>query len=356
MNWEMYKDKFYYLAKFSGKDELYIQTCLSYAEKLFRQGLPVIYDLEHLSMLVGYKESYILKVCNSQSYFYRTFKIPKKVKGEYREISEPLPNLKNIQHWILNGILYNLSPNPHAKAYRRGYFIKDNAKYHRNQKTVLTIDIKDYFVSIGFKKVLNLFMKIGYCKSVAVALTNLCILNNGLPQGAPTSAMLSNLTTITLDEKISYYTSRRKIRYTRYADDMTFSGDLNEDKVIKFINEVLRSEEFVVNEQKTRTRHRNQQQEVTGIVVNEKLQVSRGYRKSLRQVMYYIKKYGLESHLRHTFEFETNKRHYVYQLLGKANFILSINPNDVEVKEYYNYLKELLEILKDNYDGDKILS
>ncbi|SDF84926.1 RNA-directed DNA polymerase [Paenibacillus sp. cl6col] len=340
MNWDDYKNRFYHFAKYDNKDDNYIDSCLNYAEKLFLKDIPVIYDVTHFSKLVGYKEAYIMKVSNSQGSFYREFKIPKKKKGEYRDIYEPLPNLKNIQRWILDEILNKLKPSPYSKAFRVGYSIKDNAKYHRNQKKLLNLDIKDYFKSIGYKKVYNFFRSLGYSKHVSVVLANVCTLDDELPQGAPTSPMLSNLITQRLDLRIAKFASKNKIRYTRYADDLTFSGDFEEGIVINFVRKVLLSDGFLINEQKTRVRKQNQQQEVTGIVVNEKLQASKKYRKSLRQKIYYIKRYGLEDHIS-KIEFD-NKIRYLYHLLGTANFILNVNPNDEEAKEYFNYLKQLL--------------
>jgi len=344
MKWEEYKSKFYHYASFEGKNQDYIDSCLNYAEKLFNKGVPIIYDQLHLSLLVGYEERYLIKVSNSQDLFYREFKILKKNKRDYRTISEPLPNLKNIQRWILNEILSKLEPSEYSKAFRPGFSIKDNARFHRGQKKVLTIDIKDYFGSIGFKQVYMFFINLGYSKQVAVMLANICTLDNGLPQGAPTSPMLSNLITKKLDQRIAGFSKKQNIRYTRYADDLTFSGDFNEGHVIKFIKKVLNSEGFIINDSKTRVRKGNQRQEVTGIVVNEKMQASRTYRRDFRQQMYYIKKYGFDSHV-DKIEGGT-PLNYLYRLLGMANFINNINPNDKEIKEDYHYLKELLRKIK----------
>src|SRR5690625_357890 len=131
MNWNQYKEDCYHYAKYNGKSEEYIKLCLVYAENLFGQDLPIIYDQTHLSLLVGYKLEYLIKVSNSSKHFYRKFQVPKRSKNEFRIISEPLPNLKNIQKWILNNILNQLEPNPYSKAFRKGYSIKDNAKFHR---------------------------------------------------------------------------------------------------------------------------------------------------------------------------------------------------------------------------------
>ncbi len=352
MDWIEYKSKFTYLAKYHNYDDNYIGKCLNYAKTLFDQNLPIIYDLDHLANLVGYNKLYIMKVCNAQNLFYREFKIPKKREGEFRKISEPLPNLKQIQRWILDNILYKVDPSPHAKAYRLGYSIKDNAKFHRKQKTVLTMDIENYFGTIDYRMVFTLFKNLGYSKFISTILSNLCIMDNCLPQGAPTSAMLSNLVTKKIDDDIVYYAKKHKIRYTRYADDLTFSGDIKEDKLIKFVNKILKSYGFIVNENKTRTRYQSQQQEVTGIVVNEKLQAARVYRREFRKNMYYVKAFGLENHL--SFLEKNNKKevykpiNYIYHLLGKANFIKHVNPNEEQINEDIEFLKTLLKSYKSN--------
>lgn len=344
MEWEEYKKKFYHFANYNGKSEDYINTCLEYAENIFKQGLPVIYDQKHLSLLVGYDIKYLMKVTNSQTPFYRKFKIQKKNRNEFRTISEPLPNLKNIQKWILEEILYSIEPSIYSKAFRKGYSIKDNARFHKKQQKVLTIDIKDYFQSINYKRVYSFYRGVGYSKDVTSMLANICTLNNGLPQGAPSSPMLSNLITSGLDKRIAGFTSKNNIRYSRYADDLTLSGDFEEGALINFVRKVLDSEGFLINENKTRLRKKNQRQEVTGIVVNEKMQASRKYRRDFRQKIYFIKKFGLESHL--DFINKESKVDYIYYLLGIANFIININQNDFETRKDYEYLKELLNSYK----------
>jgi len=341
MNWDQYEEKFYYYAKYSEKSEQYIKSCLVYAKPIFERNLPIIYDQIHLSLLTGYKLEYLIKVSNAPSHFYRTFQIPKKRNNEFRLIKEPLPNLKFIQRWILDNILNQLEPSPYTKAFRKGYSIKDNAKFHIGQKKLLSLDIKSYFDSINYKMVYTFFRSLKYSKSVAVMLSNICTLNDSLPQGAPTSPMLANLITKRLDKRLAGYANKNNLRYTRYADDITISGDFNEGPVIRVVKSILNTEGFKINDNKTRIRKRNQQQEVTGIVVNEKLQASRKYRRDFRQKMYYIKKYGIQSHMS-TIGVK-DKDTYLYSLIGMANFILNVNPDDSEIDEAYKYLKGLIK-------------
>src|SRR5699024_8301969 len=236
--------------------------------------------------------------------------------------------IKKIQLWILDDILNMVEPSPFSKGFRKGYSITDNAKFHRKQKKVLSVDIKNYFGTINYNMVYPFFRSLGYSKQVSTMLSNICILEDALPQGSPTSPMLSNLITRQLDNRIGNFAKKKGIRYTRYADDLTFSGDFEEGVVINFVKKVFKEYGFTINEQKTRVRLESQQQEVTGIVVNEKLQASRKYRREFRKKMFFIKKYGLNSHLEHINENDDIK--YLYHLLGTANFIINVNPNDIE--------------------------
>lgn len=342
MKWSEYENNYIQMARIKGKTDEYCIKQLDYAKKLFKKEFPIIYDQTHLCRLVGYNEKYVYAVSNSPKSFYRTFYIEKK-NGKLREINEPLPSLKEIQNWILKEILYLVKVSPYAKAYINGKSVKDNARFHRKQKKVLTIDIKDFFPSITFKRVLNVFKNIGYRKNVAVMLANLCCLDGKLPQGAPTSPILSNIVASSLDYKIVKYIETEKIRYTRYADDLTFSGDFNEGELIKNIERIANREGFKINEQKTRVRRRNQRQEVTGVVVNEKMQICRKIRHKIRSEVYYINKYGLDSHLEYT---QNDKKNYLYYLIGLTSYALFINPKDEKLKEYVEILSALIKQTK----------
>ncbi len=324
------------LQKKNGKSEEYCEECMIYAQNLWVNKIPIIYTQEHLCALLGYLPIYVYAAANSPERFYRQFSIPKK-NGGIRIISEPLPNLKEIQKWILKNILYNLKVSAYAKAYIPGKSIKDNVRFHRRQKKVLSLDIKSFYDCLTNWMVFQLFMENGYNESVAMMLTGLCCLNGSLPQGAPTSAALSNLLMKKFDEIVGKYCKEQEIRYTRYADDMTFSGDFDEVQVIRFIRKNLKSMGLKLNKTKTRVRKQGQQQEVTGIVVNYKTQVPKTVRKEIRKNMYYIQKYGLESHLNYI---GTERKNYIGHLMGQISYALFINPKDREMKRYKHILEE----------------
>lgn len=336
MDWNKYCLEFEREAKNSGKGQQYCDKWLDYAKKLYEQNLPIIYSPEHFCMLVGYMEEYVYAVSNSPMHFYRHYSIKKKAGG-LREISEPLPSLKEIQRWILDNILAKVPVSPYAKAYVKNRSIKENARFHRKQKIVLSLDIEKFFDKISSDKIYDIFIKFGYKKEVAVLLTNLCCLHGSLPQGAPTSPTLSNMVMIDFDNNISNFTRDKKIRYTRYADDMTFSGDFNPGQIISYVKRNLNPLGLKLNGDKTRTRKQGQRQEVTGIVVNQQLQIAKSERKKIRQQMYYIKKYGLESHLKHC---AISKENYLLHLRGIIQHALFINPYDKELKSYIIFLNE----------------
>lgn len=339
MKWEQYYRNYSEEAFRNGIDKEQVEKNLQYAKVLYDNNVPIIYDQYHLALLVGYEYEYLLAATNRPKRFYRKFEIAKRSSGT-RIIHEPLPSLKEIQYWVLEEILLNRKESTYAKAYIKGKSIKDNARFHRNQKQVLNMDIENFFGTITFKMVLNVFMEIGYNKPVAMMLAKLCYLESRLPQGAPTSPKLSNLIMLRFDKKASDYAKENQLRYTRYADDITFSGEFNCTKVIRDITWIIEKEGFKVNLKKTRVQHESERQQVTGIVTNKIMQVSKSTRKQLRQDMYYIKKYGLNSHLEHKNE---NRVYYLNHLLGIANYIVFINPKDTEVREYVNILTKMIK-------------
>ena len=130
--------------------------------------------------------------------------------------------------------------------------------------------------------------------------------------------------------------------YTRYADDLSFSGDINVGLLISFTTNILNRFGFSINQKKTKVISQGRSQQVTGIVVNKKIQVPRLYRNKLRQEIYYIIKYGLENHL-NRINYSQPPLVYLYHLLGKTNYIIQINKYDKEAHKYMEYLKNLLQ-------------
>lgn len=341
MKWNIYKNNLIDEAKKQDKDQDYINTLLKYSENLFRKNLPIITEPFHFSLLIGLDYNYLCKMAYAPQYFYRHFYIEKS-NGRKRRIDEPLPDLKYVQRWILDEILTNVGVSPYAKAYVKGKSIKESARFHRAQDVLVTLDIKDFFPSILVSNVYLIFSKLGYRKDVASFLANLCCLKGKLPQGAPTSPCLSNIRMREVDDALRDFCNLERWRYTRYADDLCFSGasSCNVSKLIYFVRNILYKNEFMLNSKKTRIARKNTRQEVTGIVVNKHMQISKALRKEIRQRVYYIKKYGLDSHLDYIKE---TRKNYLLHMLGLASYGLYINPKDTELKEIVVFLKDLLK-------------
>lgn len=337
MDFTHYKEAFRQEASKNGYSEHNIQRCLDYASVLFSHDVPVIYNTTHLSTLVGYNKKYLKKASLYPKYFYRDFEITKK-NGTKRPISEPLPSLKEIQIWILRNILYKIPVSPFAKAYKPNSGLIENLKFHKNQPKVFTLDLENFFPSISIKSIEKVFLELGYSRMISKLLAKLCARDKTLPQGAPTSPALSNLIFKDADALISSFCVDRKIRYTRYADDLSFSGDFDEKELLEKVTEVVENLNLHINVAKTKLMTPNMRQTVTGIVVNEKPQVAFHKRNDLRQAMHYIKKFGIDEHREYK---EIDQRNYLEHLLGKVNFVLQINPRDLEFIGYKAILIDL---------------
>lgn len=240
----------------------------------------------------------IYSITNNIESNYKIYNIQKN-NGKYRTIYEPNPLLKHIQRKILANILNNKSISKYAKAYHKGISLLDNAQPHVNKNLILKLDIKNFFENISFIDIYNSCFSIEYFpKSVGMLLTYLCTYNDHLTQGSPTSAYISNLVMKDFDETIGNFCKLNQITYTRYSDDMTFSGNFNPSDIINKVRKMLYPLGLKLNDDKIHVINRSSSQNVTGIVVNEKAQVSSKYRKEIRKEIYYINKFGLHSHLK----------------------------------------------------------
>ncbi|NVK09830.1 MAG: RNA-directed DNA polymerase [Tenacibaculum sp.] len=331
-----YKKLFTEKAINSGYSEDNIVKCLSYAEPIINKGFPVIYNTSHLSSLVGYNKNYLKRAVNHTKYFYRKFEISKK-DGTKRVLLEPLPSLKEIQNWILNEILYKHKVSRYAKGYIPNRSIKDHVRYHTKEEKVLTLDIKKFFDNVSFELVEKIFIHIGYSKIISNLLTKLCFLDGKLPQGAPTSPYISNIILFEFDEKISKYCSNNNLKFTRYADDLAFSGKIKKTELVKLVRSELKALGLKLNNEKIKLMKRNQPQIISGIIVNEKAQVPKRTRNQIRNEMFYIKRFGIDSHMQKTNQTKS-KLAYLKHLIGKINYLLTINPKDNEFIEYKNIL------------------
>src|SRR6266404_2466488 len=201
-----------------------VERYLIYVKGLAKKDVPIIFDLKHLSLLLGRTESYMASVINSSENHYRTFEIPKRSGGK-REITCPYPALMECQYWIYHNILKSrkIHSTAHGFAFRRS--IVTNARVHLGQSHFLKIDLKDFFPSIGINRVIAIFKSLGYTPDLSFFLSALCCYKGVLPQGAPTSPAITNLVAKGLDARLFGLAQSLGLRYTRYADDIAFSGE-----------------------------------------------------------------------------------------------------------------------------------
>src|SRR5262245_19675170 len=278
---------------------------------------------------------------------YVRFQIPKK-SGGVRQIWAPQPKLAAAQAWILENILSKVPVGPVAHGFVAGRSTVTNAAPHVKRAIVVNVDLKDFFPTITFPRVRGIFESLGYSPAVATILALLAteaprreveysgrkyFVATGpraLPQGACTSPALSNLAAWTLDRRLGGVAAKLGWTYTRYADDLTCSGDTLVPKgeknpksvgwLLARARHVCEAEGFEVNAKKVRVQRRNTAQTVTGIVVNEKPSTSRAERRKLRAILHHARLEGVEKQNR------IGHKNYVAWLRGHVAYVLMVNP------------------------------
>jgi len=237
--------------------------------RLHLLGLPSISSIDELSDTTHLSKSLIFRLIKYNDKFYRVYKLPKR-NGGYREIAQPSKELKALQAWINRNILDRLEVSPACKGFERDTSILDNATPHVGSNAVLILDIEDFFPSITANKVCSLFKRIGYPSQAAAILAKLCTFKGRLPQGSPASPKIANLVCLRLDLRILGYVGKRGIVYTRYADDLTFSGPSTSSllKLLYVVKTIINDEGFEINNYKTRIIGPSRQHKITGLIVN----------------------------------------------------------------------------------------
>lgn len=239
---------------------------------------------------------------------YRKFSIPKKTGG-VRTICAPCGNLKWMQ-LCLNEIFKAIyTPSEYAMGFTCGRSVVDNALLHNHQNYVFNLDLKDFFPSISQARVWKRLQlaPFNFNKDVASVIAGLCCMKvvsdeEGakpqyiLPQGAPTSPLLTNAICDTLDRRLHGLANRFGLRYSRYADDITFSSMHNiyrEGGEFRMeLQRIISGQNFTINSKKTRLQHCSERQEVTGLTVGRKVNVVTKYVKDVRAILHIWEKYG----------------------------------------------------------------
>ena len=243
---------------------------------------------------------------------YKDFTIPKK-SGGMRKISAPMGSLKSILTY-LNVIFQAMyEPTEAAMGFVPGRSIADNAAIHVGRNYVFNTDLKDFFPSVHQGRIWKMLQLKPFSLNAELAsvIAGLCCMqhpdgildkNNKiigvLPQGSPCSPILTNIVCRNLDRKLLGLARRFNLKYSRYADDITFSSEYNVfQEGSKFMNEFARivaEQKFEINEKKTRLQKSGQRQEVTGLLVNKKVNIAKEYSRDIRSLLYIWQRYGQE--------------------------------------------------------------
>ncbi|WP_010197460.1 reverse transcriptase family protein [Psychrobacter sp. PAMC 21119] len=284
------------------------------ANRLIENKLPLLRKHNELAEAVNLTIPQLKGLCYQRevatNLSYSHFTIAKR-NGTARQIWSPIPRLKFVQRWILHNILNNLTTHGAAHGFVRGKSIVTNAAVHSNSELLIKLDVKDFFPSVSWRRVKGVFRHAGYPEQISTLLSLLCtesprqvvqqdgktyyvaLGDRALPQGAPTSPALTNIVCLNLDRRLTGLADKIGLRYSRYADDLTFSmpavadtktkskaktsttkkqTDTQHNKLIGqllgSVHKILREEGFVLNDDKTRVIRTGNQHNVTGMVVN----------------------------------------------------------------------------------------
>jgi RNA-directed DNA polymerase len=332
-------------------------------EKLQKYNLPVFENPLHLaqSMEITLGRLRFLSFNRevSSTSHYQRFYIAKKSGGQ-RLISAPMPMLKKAQYWILNNILEKISLIDEVHGFVLNRSIVSNATPHLEKEVVINLDLKDFFPTVTYKRVKGLFVSLGYSEQIATILGLICTesevdlvsIDNKkfyvakgeryLPQGSPASPYITNLICYSLDKRLIGVAKKWGYDYTRYADDMTFSSkDLkHQGQLLWSVRQVIENEGFVIHPDKLKVMRKESCQEVTGIVVNQKLNIDRKTLREFRALLHQIEKTGFANK-------HWGKGRIENSIVGYANFVSMVNPEKGQkLKEQVNKLLGIVPTTK----------
>ncbi|QDU39073.1 Reverse transcriptase (RNA-dependent DNA polymerase) [Maioricimonas rarisocia] len=289
-----------------------IRDLLADEEQLERHRLPswqTESDLaDALGLTMGQLRHYSIHRESETARHYVQFAIPKR-NGRQRIIMAPKTRLKGIQRQLNEQLVQRLPVSPHAHGFRKGRSVRTGAEPHVGRKVLLKMDLKDFFPSVTFGRVRGLLISLGYSYPIATTLAVLMTEAERQPvqledrlvhvpvghrycvQGAPTSPGLCNAICLRMDRRLAGLARKYGWSYTRYADDLTFSGDDESAlcDIRRLARQICRDEGFEVHPEKTRVMRQGRKQTVTGVTVNEVAGLSRKERRRLRAAIHRLK-------------------------------------------------------------------
>lgn len=316
-----------------------VRDLLADEEQLTRYGLPLWRNEEEVALALGLTvrrlRYFSIHRARERTCHYLTFAIPKRKGGE-RLIMAPKRELKAIQRKLVTLLIDRLPVSPHAHGFLRGRSVRSNAEPHCRKRVLLRLDLADFFPSVHVGRVRGMLLALGYGYTVAQTLALLMteaerqrvdldgqtyyvpVSSRHCVQGAPTSPGLCNTLLLRMDRRLHGLGRKFNCSYTRYADDLTFSGDDPGaiHKLRALATRIVRDEGFRVNPEKTRVFGRSARQSVTGVVVNEVLGLSRQKRRRLRAAIHHLGK-----------EADAERRQTsLARLRGQLAFLHMLNP------------------------------
>lgn len=283
-----------------------------------------------------------LRAATSRESHYVTRWVRKR-RGGWRLIESPKAELQRVQELILKEILQQVPAHSAAHGFIRGRSIVTNATPHVGQRFLLQFDLQNFYATVRYNRVVAIFRSLGYSREVALWLARLTTTSLPwdaeppdsqtelgpyrslhLPQGAPTSPALANLSAFGLDVRLCGLAKCYGLKYTRYADDLTFSGPGRAvpalRDIIPLVEKIVRSERFVINRFKRRVIRNSQRQRVTGVVVNDGVNISRREFDTLKAILHNCVRQGPASQNRH------NHADFAAHLRGRVAHVSQLNP------------------------------
>lgn len=331
------------------------------SEKHLLQNFLSIQTVNDLALFLEVPDKVLqMHITHKYSDQYKHFDVVKK-NGNKRTIIAPCESLKNLQEKLLNVLYLVHRPSSFSHGFEIKKSIETNAAVHTKRKYVFNIDLKDFFPTIHFGRIRGVFMAKPFCFNgkVAQAIANLCCYDGKLPQGAPTSPLLSNFICKGLDRELRSLAKKNMSAYSRYADDITFSTHLrkipreivqsfpaNQGNVVygpsHELEAIIKKHGFSVNPEKTRLLTNNDSQVVTGLVTNQFVNVKRKYIKSIRAAIYNIKNSSLQRQEEIYKSKYSSARHsgsLIAHLRGRIDFVGKVRGRDDSI--YLNLASKL---------------
>lgn len=309
-------------------------------------------DRDQLALLLGVTKTQLTYFAFGKGKRYKTFTISKK-SGGTREISAPSGPLKTIQRRLSSLLAAAYPTQTYVQGFVPGGSVLNNSLLHLNKANVLNLDLSDFFPTITAGRIIGLLRStpFEFNNEVASTIAGLTCYLGVLPQGAPTSPVLSNMICLRMDKALLNFSKREHITYSRYADDMTFStrrefsdnvisslADSNNMVLGAELLKIVRNNYFEINPKKTRLQSGNMPKYVTGVKVNKYPNLSRYYIRELRSILHAWEKYGLEdAEKKFATDYGGTGKSLLQFVRGKISYLKAIKgSDDLVFRRLYN--------------------